>query len=372
MSGLDALKQTLANVNEAPSGNENGSDIRWWKLPFDHERDGQKLTYTVRLLPAWQGSTAPFKIVAKHYQMIGEKSSRPCMRMYGLPCQLCDVLEKFKDKLDIDTWASSVRPQCNALVLNDPVAPGKYDPTHPHVFGSPYGFLTFCIAAMEDPTTSSFVDPRNGRNLTIQREQYKGKVNVNFAFNASPVAETEEDIEAILSKLYNLDKIWKPADDATIKGVAEAALALEEVLNNRLAVAGTAVATQPAQQQQTTQQQTTQQQNTQQTTQQAAGSGFPDQQQAAATEPAATQPAGSGFPDQQQQQQQQQTVQPVETAAQPVETAAQPQATSTTATATDRPPNADQCWGDANTWDENADKCIECVDEFSCRKAIGK
>ena len=110
---LEELRRefTEDKQNNANKGGGFG-DLPWYSLPDDTTET------KLRFLPSPKGDGKDMvgKVVYKHYS-IPEQKSLTCGKTWGISCPICDMLEKFRGRLELKTWDSVAMSIFNVLVL---------------------------------------------------------------------------------------------------------------------------------------------------------------------------------------------------------------------------------------------------------------
>lgn len=228
MSQLDLIKQTLAG---SKSGGD-GPDIAWYKFPKSTDK------VIVRPLPHWEGKGEfPLKLMIRHYSIPESDSSIKCPKTWGLQCAICDVLDEYEGRIDLKDWTQSFLCNFNLLVLKDSTQTG-IDCRVPHVATGSKGFLQWFVDLWDEPANRTIIDVFQGRNITVEREKYNGKFKIMPAFEATPIAATQEEIGTVTSQLHNLDNVFKPPGDEDIDKIRKLAVSLKDAIENRILANG--------------------------------------------------------------------------------------------------------------------------------------
>lgn len=388
-SDLDVIRKVLAG--KSPGSKQGKGDIKWYGFPKTTEE------VRLRILPPMEGKEFPFKMLLRHYQVPDMENNPICPVTFGQECEICNVIKEFEGRIDCSEWSAQVQCYANVQVKKDPTQAG-FNTKEVYVLRSSRGMLKWFSDLWDDEEGKSICDAYEGRDIIVKRKKYNGALEIRPAFSASPIGDTQEEIESILSKRVDLDKIWGEPDDNDRAEIIKGATALKEVIENKiLQMAGDEHV--PAE-----------------------DPDVPDE-----TMPEAESPAeGEETPDAEEEILAEEPAEPetspakvVKTAAVAKSTAGKPatatkQATSTAskpATATKlavtpakvvpkaaapsagkphvrkpsvvaapakpaskakvtKPNDAPECFSNNGVYDENAEKCLECPHEFNCREAI--
>lgn len=223
-ANLEEIKKRLANKGSSGgSGNDGGNKFNFYKFPSGTER------VVVRYLPSASG--VPGKLVKKHYNL-PEIKDIICFRTHDMDCDLCNMLRTFENRMDVSDWASSTRSYMNALIVEDPTQ--KIDPRVPHIIGQGEGNLYWVYEKMADPDIGDVTDPNKGFNIAYKRTEFNGKFDRTVLPKQQPIAPTPAEVEVILGKMTDLDKIWRKPDDVFLKKLQDVTQKLQVVIESRL------------------------------------------------------------------------------------------------------------------------------------------
>jgi hypothetical protein len=148
---------------------------------------------------------------------------------------VCEVLGEVEHRMDVSRMASSAQVAFNALILSDKTQP-KIDPNQVHVVTGSKALVDLLIACWEDGDERVFFDPKQGRDLRIQRKKKNGAFEIRPSMSARPIAKTDDAIDVILSGLYNLDRVYPSPSDDKVKEVADLADSLRDHVENSMAM----------------------------------------------------------------------------------------------------------------------------------------
>jgi hypothetical protein len=216
----------LKKVLSGKTPGRSGGDLEFYKFPNGTEE------VKIRVLPKHPQMEMPFKIGMSHYQMPDNKMCK-CLRIYDLECPVCNVLTEFEHRIDTSRMASAPQINFNALILSDKTK-ANIDPNQVHIASGSKAFIDLIMACWEDEDERVFFDPKLGRDLRVHRKKKGGAFDIRPSMSARAIAPTADGIEAILSKLYNLDKIFPDPSDDKVKEVQEMADALRDHFENNL------------------------------------------------------------------------------------------------------------------------------------------
>jgi len=224
---LEAAKAMLENRIK-PSNTE---DIRWASFPNEG-------SFKFRILPPIKSESVPGKVIYSHWGLSDDEGNLnrrvTCLKTYKMDCPICEMLEKYQERLDISDWSASGRSYFNALIYNEK----DYDSSLPYVLGSSDYTFYWLLEKIIDPEIGDITDPANGHNITFKRKVFKGAFERTISLKPTPIADSEDEIKEILDKCYDLSKIWKNPDDEFIKFVTDTANKTETAIKDRILVLG--------------------------------------------------------------------------------------------------------------------------------------
>lgn len=208
------------------------NELKWYGFPPD------KASYKIRFLPPWtlEGGTQhklPGIVITTHYG-IPEVGKVLCYRTHGLDCPFCDMLRDYQDKISIEDWKPSPRAYFNVLVLEDNKSSPVPSPGTPYILGAGEFTLDWLIRQIITPDVGDITDPEKGHNVTFTRVEHKGKFERVISLKPTPIADTKEGIDAILTQMFNLSAIWRKPDDEYHKKMLNAIEKTKQMINTRL------------------------------------------------------------------------------------------------------------------------------------------
>lgn len=229
---LEAAKAMLASrPKSSSSSNGNSQSLRFLKVPPTGE-------IKLRFLPPIEGKKIPGKLVWKHYHMPDIKAVT-CLRTYDKTCPVCKVVEDFRLKMDDETisdFESKVSAYFNVLVLE-----GGFDtngkpcnPKLPYLLNCGEYNYWWLLDQISNPDVGDITDPITGSSVVFRRKKTNGALDRIIARQASPIASSDEEVEAILSQMFDMDKVWKNPDDEYLQKVLMTAKALKLQLQERI------------------------------------------------------------------------------------------------------------------------------------------
>ena len=225
---LQMAREILAAKEKEPRqgyGN-GGGDIRWWRLPDTG-------TPSFRILPPWEGSGLPAKVSWTHWNIPSNDAGITkiaSVKEYGVEDPIETVLQKWRNKVNTEEFEATAKTWMNVLPLNDE----KCDAATPHLLGVNGNFTYFwLLEQLTDPDIGDITDPHRGSNVTFKRKLKTIKWERTIARGATRIAETDEQIQDVLGKMYNLDKVFRAPDDEYLKKCRIAAQAIDKELERR-------------------------------------------------------------------------------------------------------------------------------------------
>lgn len=228
-SGIDfkAAQKLLdqKKKEKADSGKGTGSDVNWMRLPETGE-------LKVRFLPPTEDEPVPGMVVYKHYSLPeheGIRGNITCFKTWGLDCPICKVIEEYQDRLKLDDFfgASSY---FNVLVLDHP----ECNPRVPYLLQASEYTYEWLLQQLVNVEVGDITDVEDGANVTFQRKKKKGAFNRIISRKSTAIANSPEEIDAILDAMYTMKSIWKSPDDNYYNIAEELADQLREIIEDRL------------------------------------------------------------------------------------------------------------------------------------------
>jgi hypothetical protein len=409
-SSLSSIKAALSG--KAPGAKGGGGDIKWYSPPKGTEK------VRLRVLPM-KDKDFPIKMLMRHYNIPDLEKNPICLTMYEKECPVCEVLKEYDGQIDLSDWASSVQCYANVLVRNDPTQ--KVHAKEVHVLRGSRGVLQWFVDIWDEEGGPTICDPYDGRDINIHRKKFNGAFEVNPAFSSSAIADDTEEVDQILSKVVDLDKIWGAPNDNDMAEIKKGAEALREVIENKILAASNGDESEPAadpdvadtsmpdsddqavegategEEETATEETATEEEVPAEEEQQEEEAPAPPPKAAPATKKPAPQPAtkpaaakpaarpaaGAGTSTASKTAPATKVATPAPkpgsslpkpgakpggaapSKAPPAKTAPKPSRVRV-----EKPKGAPDCFADAGVYDENSDKCLECPHDFNCREAI--
>lgn len=225
---LNAAKKLLEQ--KPKSGNSDNEGINFYRLPSSGEAK-------IRFLPPVEGLPVPGKIVHKHYNL-PEIGSLTCLKTWKMDCPICRLLADLEYKVDakyIESFKSVARSFHHVLVLEGKDDNGnKPDPTTPYILGSGDFTYYWLLDQVTNAEIGDITDPKTGSNVTFKRKRPNGPFDRQISRAATPIADSEDGIQKILSAMVDMEQIWKSPDDAYILKLKTAAKALKMQIDEKI------------------------------------------------------------------------------------------------------------------------------------------
>lgn len=227
---LDKLKNELKSNYK-----ENEGDKRMCFLPL--KKSDQPLK--IRVLPSiYNGQEVPGIIFKKH-KNIPEHKGINCLTMYDQKCPICEMLNKYRSKTNVEEFEAASKSALNVLILND----NAKNPTDPYILIGTKKLLSDIIEFYFNTEIGDVTDIKTGVALTISREFDYGKLIITYARVGTPIADNDKKIQEILNNRYDLSETWKSPSQEYIQTVIECSTSIENEIKNRLKTTETIEAT---------------------------------------------------------------------------------------------------------------------------------
>jgi hypothetical protein len=201
----------------------------------------------VRLLPPWSSSGDLAKEIYTHFGLppgnttvIDIEKTHPKL---GLPNPIDEVLEDFKDDLDVSRLWSKATPKINVYIPESDINEECEDLSDNlmgkvKIISPSSGTYNQIVKKISNPRIGDITDPDDGYNLTIEKTVGKKwqdtRYSVELAPPQGPIHEDPDEQERILEKTWDLDKMFPAPDDAKIAEIHTAAKALRKHLEKQL------------------------------------------------------------------------------------------------------------------------------------------
>lgn len=212
--------------------------------------------YKLRILPPWDEKGLIGLIVGKHVvpsEDVGKTEKHTCVEAshpdMDTDCPICNVLRKYRDLgMDVDKYDVRTKAYMNAILIDAPDEFFKQDNSNiqrgDHVIfihtTTTYDWLWKQI---DDPDIGDVTDPENGFDIKIRRYKDKGNVRYDRSLvpKPRPIADTEEEINARLEEIKNLNEIWSKPSDEIFEVIKAAAKRLDDHLASKVNSANSVV-----------------------------------------------------------------------------------------------------------------------------------
>lgn len=237
---FEKAKKRLSDRNEikaqerAEGKGRGGNDIKWWAIPPDIG------SYTVRFLLPDHEDGVPGTLVSSHKDLPSTDVPKiSCFRMFEkedhthLECPICKLLEDYDGRINTEMWQRKTKSFHNVLVMDDPTKPDTPKDV-PHLMGSSDYNYDWLIASCSDPSIGDITDIMEGSDVKFTRKVRGGAFDRSIARKSRPIAASDAEAKALLTKCFDSSKIWKRPDDETYKKMKIATNALKQELDRRL------------------------------------------------------------------------------------------------------------------------------------------
>jgi len=204
-------------------------------------------TIELRLLPPWSPAGDLAKEIYTHFKLppgtttvVDVEKTYPKLR---LPNPINEVLEEFKDHLDVTRLWSKPTPKINVYFPDSEINEecekldksliGKVKILSPSV-----GAYNQIVKIISNPRIGDITDPHNGYSITIEKTVgatwQETRYDVQYIPPQGPLVEDEEELNEILEKTWDLDKMFPAPDDAKIAEIHTVAKALRKHLEKQV------------------------------------------------------------------------------------------------------------------------------------------
>jgi hypothetical protein len=207
-------------------------------------------TVEIRLMPPWSSDGDLAKEIWTHFGLppggttvVDIEQSHP---KRNLTNPINTVLEDFQGDLDVTRLWAKATPKVNVYFpesdINedsdlDPSVLGKVK-----IFSPSVGCYNQIVKIISNPRVGDITDAYDGYTLTIEKttgaKWQDTRYNVQLCPGAHPIVEDEDELEAILEKTWDLDKMFPAPDDSKIAEVEAVAKALRKHLEKQLRGSG--------------------------------------------------------------------------------------------------------------------------------------
>jgi len=201
----------------------------------------------VRLLPPWSDAGELAKEISTHFKLppgnstvVDLAATHPRL---GLDNPIGEVLEDFKDDVDVSRLWSKATPKINVYIPDSDInqdneelsqeALGKVKILSPST-----GVYNQIVSMISSPRIGDITDPDEGFNLTIEKTTGASWQDTRYKVQLCPrpcaIHEDPDEQERILEKTWDLDKMFPAPDDAKIAEIHLVAAALRKHLEKQV------------------------------------------------------------------------------------------------------------------------------------------
>jgi hypothetical protein len=208
------------------------------KIPVGH--------LEIRILPPWSSDGLLSKELYTHFKLPPGDTTVPDVAKswpkLGLDNPVTEVIEEFKDVLDVGRYWSKLTPKLNVFIPDSDINRDNEHLDEAHlgqvrIITPSSGTYNKIIGIIDNPRIGDITDPWDGVPLTIEKttgaKWQDTRYTVNPLPERGPILEDEDEVEEILKKVFDLDKMFPAPDDAKIADVHAAAEALRKYLERQ-------------------------------------------------------------------------------------------------------------------------------------------
>lgn len=221
-SNLDALRKAF---EDSKSG---GGNFKFWK-PIKHGK------YVIRFLPPANPDGLFYKETAQH--KIGDNYLF-CPKAEGDPCPICELNKKLwdigtDDSIALAREVKSRKQYLYNIIVKEELGKESDDPEHVYVYMSGKILYDTVMDYFFDQDYGDLTDVEEGYDFVIVKEMgdagFPTYKKSKPRRNPSPLAASDEEIEAILKNVHDLDKEVDYKDYNELKQILDHYLINEKV-----------------------------------------------------------------------------------------------------------------------------------------------
>jgi hypothetical protein len=203
-------------------------------------------TIEVRLMPPWSSAGDLAKEVWTHFGLPPGGTTIPdiCQSFprLNLDNPINEVLEEFKGDLDVTRLWAKPTPKINVYFPDSDINEdsdldegilGKVK-----IFSPSVGAYNQIVKIISNPRVGDITDAHEGYTLSIEKttgaKWQDTRYNVTLNPGQHPIVDDDDELEAILEKTWDLDKMFPAPDDSKIAEVETVAKALRKHLEKQL------------------------------------------------------------------------------------------------------------------------------------------
>lgn len=218
MVDLEEIRSRLQGRNNGKINGgtqQNREKATWWKLPIEVGES------KVMFLPPVNSGT-PGKIQFTHWN-VPEVNRLTCLKTFDKTCPICEMIKEFGNKVPEDIikgYVAQERAVHNVLVLDNP----KIPPNQPVVLvSSPYNYW-WLLEQILNPDVGDITNINDNHSVIFKRVQRAGKMERSIALKGRPIANTQAEIDDIISKCVDFNKLWVYSEEleSNLKVAADA------------------------------------------------------------------------------------------------------------------------------------------------------
>jgi len=213
MIDLEAIKKKFEQL----SGNRQFSKVQLWKPEVG--------SYKIRALP-WPKADPSAPICEKFFYYIGSNSGILAPYQFGKPDPIHDLCNKLyrgtpKDKEIAKKLRAKMRAYLPVIVKEGPGA----DPKKVVVWSFSKTIYMRLMGFMLDADVGDFLDAKNGLDLKVVISKPAGKqffqTDVDTARKSTPVASSDDEIQALLKMIPNIDDMYPLKDTVELEKILQ-------------------------------------------------------------------------------------------------------------------------------------------------------
>lgn len=185
----------------------------------------------LRIVPPWSARGDFAKKVHKHFMLPREQGTKRCLSTWSdkfEECPICAVLEKVQTRypnLDLKRQEKSTHYQIQVVDRDEEEKGVQICQVTPAVYN-------WIVLQMDNPKIGDVTDPENGFDINIVKTEEKRKRGKGTQIKYTPgfipgtpppLADSEDEIDKLLSQIADLDVIYGPPSDDELMEIEDAA-----------------------------------------------------------------------------------------------------------------------------------------------------
>ena len=202
-SQIDEMLNKLNKVRKFSGDSKKGSDLKFFRVPKDIGKTRVRFLETGML-------------IGSHFKLpeVSGKTNIFCFATYDMECPLCTLIEQYKSKVPeqlIDKINVVWQVNTNALVL-ETTGDDKPNPNEPVIFQLGDYQYRQILEQTKEEDMHDFLDWNTGSTVIFDRIAYAKKIDKKITSVRKAIG-TEDEMEAIKEKMFDLKKIFRDPDD---------------------------------------------------------------------------------------------------------------------------------------------------------------